>query len=176
MREGVLLIGPRAAGKSTVGPLLAGLLALPFRDADVEIEAEAGRSIADLMKEGVFRAVEAQALGRILSDPPAVVAAGGGAVLWEGFQQAAASWAVVWLDASPQVLAERLQSDPGGRPSLTGREPAEEIGDVARARAPLYRAVADLHVVTDALTPDESAAQILDWMQVEPHSSDNSVR
>ena len=176
MREGVLLIGPRAAGKSTVGPLLAGLLAMPFRDADVEIEAEAGRSIADLMKEGVFRAVEAQALGRILGDPPAVVAAGGGAVLWAGFQQAAAAWAVVWLDASPQVLAERLQSDPGGRPSLTGREPAEEIGDVARARAPLYRAVADLHVVTDALTPDESAAQILDWVQVEPHSSDNSVR
>ena len=43
---GVLLVGPRGAGKSTIGPLLAERLGVPFVDADAAIEADEGRSVA----------------------------------------------------------------------------------------------------------------------------------
>lgn len=151
--SGVVLIGPRGAGKSTVGPLLAARLGLPFEDVDERIRRETGRTIGDLLREGVFRGLEAECLAARLRGPPAVVAAGGGAVLWEGFRDAAQGWRVVWLDAGAAVLAERIARDPRERPSLGGRPPAEEIGDVARERRPLYAAAAWRRVATDHLDP-----------------------
>ncbi len=155
----VVLIGPRGAGKSTVGPLLAARLSVSFVDTDRVVEEEAGRTIAEVWSG--FREREASVLGRILAGPPAVVAAGGGAVLWEGFKAAARGWTVVWLDAAPEVLARRLRKDPRARPSLTGRPPHEEIGEVARARAPLYASAAGTRVPTDRLGPDTVAEEIV---------------
>jgi shikimate kinase len=159
MTSRVLLVGPRGAGKSTVGPLLAARLSVPFLDTDRLVEEEAGRTIAEVWAD--FRGREAKVLLRVLSGPPAVVAAGGGAVLWDGFRAAAAGWAVVWLDALPETLARRIREDPRTRPSLTGRPADEEIGEVARARAPLYAAVARTRVPTDRLGPDAVAEEIL---------------
>ena len=41
-----ILIGPPGAGKSTVGPLLAGLLRVTFLDTDSDIEQAAGKPVA----------------------------------------------------------------------------------------------------------------------------------
>lgn len=159
MTSRVVLIGPRGAGKSTVGPLLAARLSVSFVDTDRVLEEEAGRAIAEVGAD--FREREAVVLGRFLSGPPKVVAAGGGAVLWEGFKAAATGWAVVWLDAAPEVLASRIRRDPRARPSLTGRPADEEIGEVARARAPLYATVAGMRLATDRLGPDAVAEEIV---------------
>ena len=43
--RGIALLGPRAAGKSTIGPLLARALRLPFLDLDREIERAEPRGI-----------------------------------------------------------------------------------------------------------------------------------
>jgi shikimate kinase len=148
----VLLVGPRGAGKSTVGPLLAARLGVPFVDTD------------DLLQpitsvDAPFREREARVLAAVLRGPPAVVAAGGGAVLWDGLEDAARAWTVVWLDATAEVLARRIRES-GGRPSLTGRPADEEIGDVLRGRAHLYAAVARSRVETDRLGADAVAAKI----------------
>jgi shikimate kinase len=156
----VVLIGPRGAGKSAVGPLLARRLGVSFVDTDRLVEEEAGRTLPEVWAAGEFRAREAKALARALALPSAVVAAGGGAVLWEGFATAARGWRVVWLDAPPEVLALRIRDDPWERPSLTGRPAAEEIGEVARSRAHLYAAVAWSRVPTDRLLVDEVAEEI----------------
>jgi shikimate kinase len=155
----VILVGPRGAGKSTVGPLLAARLGVSFVDTDRVVEGEAGRTIAEVWAD--FREREAKVLGRVLAGPKAVVAAGGGAVLWDGFRDAARGWTVVWLDAAPEILARRLRGDPRPRPSLTGRPADEEIGDVARARAPLYASVARVRVATDRLGADAVAEEIV---------------
>jgi len=45
-------------GKSSIGRRLASALAMPFKDADAEIEAAAGRSIVDIFEafgEAAFR-------------------------------------------------------------------------------------------------------------------------
>ncbi len=155
----VVLIGPRAAGKSTVGPLLAARLGVSFVDTDRLVEEEAGFAIAEVSSD--FREREARVLERVLRAGPLVVAAGGGAVLWDGFAAAAHGWAVVWLDAAPETLARRIEADPRARPSLTGRPPHEEIGDVVRSRAPRYAAVAKIRVETDRLGADAVAAEII---------------
>lgn len=164
----VLLIGPRGAGKSTVGPLLAARLGVSFVDTDRVVEEEAGRPLAALWAAGEFREREARALARVLAMPSAVVAAGGGAVLWDGFAAAARGWRVVWLDAAPEVLAQRIQEDPRDRPSLTGRPPAEEIGEVARSRGPVYAAVAWARVPTDRLAVDAVARKIAWLLRADP--------
>jgi len=158
MTSRLVLVGPRGAGKSTVGPLVAARLGVSFVDTDRLVEEEAGRPIAEIWAD--FREREARILERVLSGGPAVVAAGGGAVLWEGFAAAARAWEVVWLDAAPEILARRIQEDPRARPSLTGRPPHQEIGDVVRSRAPRYAAVATIRVETDRLGADAVAKEI----------------
>jgi len=158
----VLLIGARGAGKSTVGARLARLLDVPFVDADRRLEEETGRSVAALLAAGELRAREAELLGRLLAGGPAVVAAGGGAVLWEGLRRAARGWRVVWLDADSDVLSRRIRADGAeARPSLTGAPPHEEIAAVARERASLYAALAWRRVDSGRLKPDRLAAEIV---------------
>ena len=47
----VSLSGMMGCGKSTVGPVLAQALGVPFLDLDACIEASAGRSIAEIFLE-----------------------------------------------------------------------------------------------------------------------------
>ena len=157
---GVLLIGPRGVGKSTVGPLLAERLGVPFVDADAEIEADEGRSVAELMAAGRFRAAEEGVLRALLTERGRVVAAGGGCVLWKGLTDAARDWRVVWLDAAPERLAERIAADPQPRPSLTGRKADEEVAEVSLARRSLYREVAEVRVDTSDREPEQLAVEI----------------
>ena len=80
----ITLVGLMGVGKSSVGRRLANALDLPFKDADVEIEAAAGRSIPDIfteMGEPAFREGERRVITRLLENPPHVLATGGGAVM-----------------------------------------------------------------------------------------------
>jgi len=80
----IVLVGMMGAGKSTIGRRLSARLGLPFLDADVEIEAAAGMSIADIFEsrgEPDFRDGEARVIARLLDSGPAVLATGGGAFM-----------------------------------------------------------------------------------------------
>ena len=48
--KSVVLVGLMGAGKTSVGRRLAARLGLPFRDADAEIEAAAGCTVAELFE------------------------------------------------------------------------------------------------------------------------------
>jgi shikimate kinase len=80
----LVLVGPPASGKTTVGTALAALLGVEFRDTDADIEDVAGTTVADLFVqygEPHFRALEEQAVSRALAEHDGVLALGGGAVL-----------------------------------------------------------------------------------------------
>lgn len=137
-------------GKSTVGRRLAGALKMPFRDADAEIEAAAGRSVSEIFEdlgEAEFRAGEHRVIRRLLEGRPVVLATGGGAFLHEGTRALLKDRAVtIWLKAPLEVLVERATRR-DTRPLLRGQDPATVLGRLAEARYPVY-ALADLVVET----------------------------
>ena len=67
-RRSVVLVGMMGAGKSSVGRRLAARLAVPFVDADAEIEkAHAGMTISEIFAthgEPYFRAGETRVIAR----------------------------------------------------------------------------------------------------------------
>jgi shikimate kinase len=153
---GLVLVGYRASGKSTIGRLVAARLAWPFVDADHEWETQHGaiRSFFAEHGEAAFRERESAVLADLLARPrPWVLATGGGAVLAERNRQALAAWGgpVVYLQAPAPYLADRLRHDAGGRPSLTGQDVADEVTSVLSQRDPWYRAVAT--AIVDATKP-----------------------
>ncbi len=96
-------------GKSSIGRRLATALGLPFKDADGEIEAAAGRSIGEIFEkfgETAFREGERRVIARLLDEPPHVLATGGGAFkdpeTRKLIRQRATS---IWLKADLEVLA-----------------------------------------------------------------------
>ena len=167
---GLALVGYRGTGKTTVGKILADRLDLRFLDADLEIEARAGRSIVSIFAdsgEPVFRDWEEHTLRELVErHPEAVLASGGGAVLRPANRRLLLDFGfVVWLRAEPVELARRLEADlraGAERPALTSAGTVAEIAQVLSARAPLYQEVADVAIETLDHTPDEIAALILD--------------
>ena len=145
----VVLVGMMGVGKSTVGRLLADEWSCPFDDTDAVIEAESGRSVAQLFEtlgEGGFRSLESEVLARLLGESGRrVVSCGGGAVtVAENRELLARRATVVWLTASIDVLARRV-GDGATRPLLAD-DPAGTLRALTEARAPDYAQVAD-HVV-----------------------------
>ncbi len=129
------------SGKSTVGPLLARRLGLPFVDTDAQVAARAGRALERIFAEDgepAFRELERAALAEL--DGPAVVAVGGGAPADERNWRTLANGTTVYLEVASEVLACRLEGVP--RPLLDGLAPearAERVETLLAERAPCYR-------------------------------------
>ncbi|HEX4589121.1 MAG TPA: shikimate kinase, partial [Gemmataceae bacterium] len=147
----VYLVGPRGSGKTTVGRLLAERLGCKFLDADVELEARAGRSITDIFaveSETGFREAEADLLADLAGLDRHVIACGGGAVVRpENRDRLRTTGYCVWLFGDPATLCRRLDSDPttaSRRPALTDLPGPAEMERLVREREPLYREVAHL--------------------------------
>lgn len=171
--RGLVLIGYRGTGKSTVGRILAEQLGRAFLDSDREIEARSGRSIRSIFVESgeaAFRDWEERAIAELTFESPgAVLATGGGAVLREANRRRLRDFGfVAWLTADPTELARRLEADGsglGGRPALTAAGTLDEIAQVLAARSPLYVELADAVIPTGGKDPRDVAEAILGcWM------------
>jgi shikimate kinase len=156
-RKTIALVGLMGVGKSSIGRRLAIALAMPFRDADIEIEVAAGRSIPEIFEqygEDSFREGERRVIARLLDEPPHVLATGGGAFIDERTRRLINEKAVsVWLKADISVLAKRLARRET-RPLLTGRNPIEVLEDHVRTRYPRYE---EAHITVET---GETAHQV----------------
>jgi shikimate kinase len=159
----IALVGLMGVGKSSVGRRLAGVLDLPFRDADSEVEAAAGRSIAEIFEafgEADFRDGERRVIARLLDEGPMVLATGGGAYMNEHTRALLREKALtVWLKADVDILVRRVARK-DGRPLLSGRDPLEALTELAAARYPVY-AQADLTVELGETPHQDSVIAIL---------------
>jgi len=165
MKQSVALIGFMGSGKTTVGPLLADLLEVPFVDLDAVMVERAGMSVKEVFaaegEEG-WRRREREVLAELSSGRPLVLGCGGGIILSEANRrELMARFTIVYLLASTDTLAERLISVPD-RPLLDVPEPKKEIERLYAERLPVYEAVADISVATDARAPNEIAVEISD--------------
>jgi shikimate kinase len=156
-----ILIGPPGAGKSTVGALLAARLGMSFTDTDVEIEATAGKPVADIFIEDgepAFRELERAAVAAALTGSTGVVAVGGGAVLDPGTQRELAGRRVVYLRTGFAAAAKRVGLN-HARPLLIGN-PRAKLKALLDQRLPVYEQLAWMTVGTDDQPPEQIAAQI----------------
>jgi shikimate kinase len=163
----VACIGLMAAGKSTVGGLVADQLGWPLVDVDDEIEARTGKTVAELAYEGgeaAFRPWERRVVLEALEDDtPSVLAAPGGIALDPAARQAigALDVAAVYLRADPRTLAVRVEEDEDHDRPLVGDDPLAALVGMFRERDATYRALADIEVDVDGRTHDEVAQLVL---------------
>jgi|HubBroStandDraft_5_1064220.scaffolds.fasta_scaffold158683_1 shikimate kinase len=159
----IVLTGFMGAGKTTVGNLLAARLAWRFVDVDVQIEAVAGATIAQLFidrGEPWFRQLEHETIRRLLNAESLVLALGGGAIEDDRTLRlllSAQGTRLVHLEASLETVLERCQGTESLRPVLQDKPNLE-----ARylRRLPLYRQ-AHLTLAVDTLSPHAAADAIL---------------
>jgi shikimate kinase len=150
------------AGKTAIGKRLAARLEVRFADADHEISASAAdMTIAEIFEkygEPEFRRLERSVIGRLLVQPPLVLATGGGAYVDDGTRAAMKDHAfTVWLRAPVDVLLGRVRKSSTVRPLLATANPRETLENLLAAREPFY-AQADM-VVESA---DESHTVLVD--------------
>ena len=162
----LVLVGPPASGKTTVGTAVAELLGVGFRDTDADVENVSGASVSDLFVqygEPHFRELEVQAVARALREHDGVLALGGGAVTSPETREllvahALAGGVVVWLDVDLSSAAKRvgLSRD---RP-LLAINPRAMLRTMLENRAPLYGEVATHTVVTSGREPGDVVAEV----------------
>jgi shikimate kinase len=116
----VVLIGPPGAGKSAVGPLLAGRLGVEFRDTDADVGAAAGKPVSDIFIENgeeAFRELERAAAARALDERGPLRTQGGVLALGSG----------AVLDAGTRSLLEGLPDRGGQGERGAGAPPARKL-------------------------------------------------
>ncbi|MEJ5347803.1 MAG: shikimate kinase [Desulfosoma sp.] len=168
LAQRIALIGFRASGKSTVGPLVAEFLGWTFVDMDEELSRSFGSSIAEWVERfgwERFRDEEAQLLEKLSRRVAIVVATGGGIVEKEiNSQRLQNEFFTVWLRCDLVTLQERLATDKKSstqRPSLTGRHILQETAEILQKRNPWYAASAHLTLHTDTAAPKDLASEII---------------
>lgn len=147
----IVLVGMMGVGKSSVGRKLADRLNMPFADADDEIEAAAGMTVAEIFErfgEPYFRDGERRVIARLIDGTPKVIATGGGAFINEETRALILEKALsIWLDADIAILVERVGRR-NHRPLLHGRDAGKVLTELGVARNPIY-AKANIHIRSD---------------------------
>ena len=146
----VVLVGLMGSGKSCVGRRIAREMKVPFVDADTEVEAAAGSSVADIFEqygEQAFREGERRVIGRLLDGPPSVLATGGGAFIDGEIRKLILERSTsVWLRADLDTLVKRTEGRTH-RPLLNDGNTRNILEQLIIERYPIY-AEADIVVDT----------------------------
>lgn len=150
MSENIVLCGFMGCGKTTIGKRLAKLMNRDFYDLDKYIESKEGMTVSKIFEEfgeEGFRERETQAVREISQKGGAIIACGGGTVLFQkNVEEFHAHGGVILLLYVPLVmLQERLKNDKK-RPLLQKPNRRQVISDLYKQRISQYRLAADITV------------------------------
>ena len=156
----IALVGLRGAGKSTLGPLLARQLDVPFIELSREIETLAGcsvREIHDLYGPTAYRRYERRALEEAVQIHSEVVIATPGGIVSDPatFNELLAHCTTVWLRAAPEEHMGRVVAQSDMRPMAASKEAMDDLKRILDGRAAFY-SKADITIDTSGQTPDQS--------------------
>ncbi len=150
--QNYILIGMPSAGKSTVGVVLSKVMGLSFVDSDIVIQSKTGKKLSELIEEyGVdgFSKIEDEVNTGICGDHM-VVATGGSVVFCpNAMKHFSEIGTIVYLNASPAVLDERL-GDLDERGVIHKAD--ETVYDIYEARKSFYEKYADV-IVNEPVGP-----------------------
>jgi len=170
MKKHLILVGFMGTGKTSVGKILAKELNMEHLDTDQMIERDRNSSIADIFSnygELTFRNIETGVIEQAVQNThSSVITTGGGIVLRSENRVCMNRYGFVFaLDAPPEVIIQRLQSD-NSRPLLQGGTLKERVHQLYHVRKPLYQ-FADYIIQTKNLSETQVANQIKDiWVKL----------
>ena len=170
-KKNIVLIGFRCTGKTTVGKKISERLKMPFYDTDDLIIKDTGMPVSEIVAEKgwpYFRQKEREIIASLSGLQNCVIATGGGAVLDKANVLRLETHGVfVWLKADLETITARMKAPDaqGLRPSLTGSDPRQEIGEVLRQRLPEYEQLSDFSVDTSGEDVDAAAGKICEWFR-----------
>jgi len=163
----LILIGLPGSGKSTVGPLVAQGLAIPFVDLDSVIIRRMGMPVDRIFGEfgeARFRELEREATAERLAAEPSVIAPGGGWAVQPGNLDLARERAFLfYLQVAPAIALERAAHG-AVRPLLSGGEGLARMHTLLAERESSYRQ-ADVTVANDTDDPALPASEIVAWIR-----------
>ena len=183
----VILLGPKHAGKTAAGLVLARALGVPFTDLDALVETQTGKSPRSLYREGpgVFREAETRALESLLAPRPSgpaaprgtggitlTAAAGGGIIDNRGaaaLLETAPGLILVALEVSAETSWKRIQAGAQKTgelpPFLNTENPRETLLGLHERRTAAYRDLARFVIPGDGKPPEEIAREILEKLK-----------
>ncbi len=162
MKSNIILIGMPAAGKSTIGVLLAKTILKGFVDTDLIIQSRYGCGLCDIIeKEGTdaFLQIENDI---ICSEEyrNSVVATGGSAVYGEGaMSHLKADGIAVYLEISLDEIKKRIGNITTRGVAMKNGTTLEELYE---ERLPLYNKYADITVSCNNKTAEEIVTEIVE--------------
>jgi shikimate kinase len=132
----IFLTGYMGSGKTTVGKKLATQLGCDFIDLDYYIEAEYKMTIPEIFAakgENEFRAMEHNALKKLIGKNSFVISCGGGTPCYYGNMELMNNnGTTVYLKMSTDALISRLANAKEKRPLIANKTPQELRKFVAR--------------------------------------------
>jgi shikimate kinase len=160
-QSSIILIGMPGSGKSTVGIILAKMMAMNFVDTDVLIQLQEGRTLQDIVDvEGhmALRAIEERVLLGV-RHPNHVIATGGSAAYSQNAMiHLKKIGTIVFLHADLPCLRARIQNyETRG----LAKRPDQTFQDLFDERLILYTRYADLTVPCSLLTQERVCSEII---------------
>lgn len=159
----IFIIGPTAAGKTTIGKKLAEGLNMNFIDTDKEIEKATGVDITwlfDIEGEEGFRKREEDILLKVSKLNSCVISTGAGSILKESNRDLISSIGkVIYLEASIESQLKRISFDKG-RPLLSKGNKEKILKKMDRDRRHLYEELADITIKPDKKSRNEIVNEI----------------
>ena len=160
----LLIIGPMASGKSTIGLKLANRLNLDFVDTDQQVEDRAGAEISwifDIEGESGFRIREEEALKEVCLNDEIVISTGGGIIIEKNNRKLISeSGVVIYLEVSIQTQLERTLMDKS-RPLLDGKDKEQTLKNLKKQRTPLYEEIANITIEAGDRSNNQVVEEIL---------------
>ncbi len=164
----IVLIGYRAAGKTSLAQRLSALLNWEHLETDALIEAACGLPIAAFVKERgweAFRSRERDIVRELHDRRRVIIDCGGGLPEDEcSMRLLAEGAAVIWVTAPADTIVGRLRASPHGRPALRGVEWERDVELTFAARQAVYERYAHLQVSTLLQSPDALARAIVNYL------------
>jgi len=160
----LLIIGPMASGKSTIGLKLANRLNLDFVDTDQQVEDRAGAEISwifDIEGESGFRIREEEVLKEVCLNDEIVISTGGGIIIEKNNRKLISeSGVVIYLEVSIQTQLERTLMDKS-RPLLNSKDKEQTLKNLKKQRTPLYEEIANITIKAGDRSNNQVVEEIL---------------
>lgn len=164
-KDNIVLIGMPGVGKSTVGVILAKVMGYQFLDADLVIQQQEGKLLREIIEEvgaDGFIQVENR-VNAGLKCSKTIIATGGSVIYGrEAMAHLKEIGKVVYLEVSFSTLEERL-SDIKGRGVVL--KEGQTLYDLYKERTPLYEKYADVRVLEEGLSVEETVEQLTEKLQ-----------